>query len=42
MISPTNDWMFSRVPVASSRTDAPASTAGTVETEASASRTDWK
>ena len=40
MIRPTNDWMLSVVFVISNRIAAPAITAGTVESEAKASRTD--
>ena len=42
MIAPMNDWMFRVVPVAQSATATPAITAGTAETETSASRADWK
>ena len=42
MIAPMKDWMFSVVPVSQSVSTTPASTAGTVETTASARRNDWK
>ena len=41
MIAPMNDWRLSVVPVASSITATPASTAGTGATATSASRGDW-
>ena len=42
MIAPMNDCMFSVVPVSSSMSSTPQSTAGMVSTIASASRSDWK
>ena len=42
MIAPMNDCVLSVVPVANRARATPASTAGTVATTSSASRTDWK